>query len=535
MGSRVELFAAIRRDERVEGLSIRQLADRHNVHRRTVRQALESAVPPERKTPVRVSRRLEEFKPVIDTMLREDLDAPRKQRHTARRVLARLVDEHGAGEVSYSTVRDYVAKRRPEIAIEADRQFGEGFVPQTHAPGAEAEVDFADLWVILRGVKTKTQLFTLRLSHSGRAVHRAFPTQGQEAFLEGHVWAFEQLGGVATVHIRYDNLKAAVSRVLIGRNREESHRWTAFVSHYGFDTFYCRPGVEGAHEKGGVEGEGGRFRRNHCVPMPKVDSIGQLNDLLAAADAKDDRRRIANRARTVGTDFLTEAPLLRPLPSADFPTWLTLEPRVDRYARVTVRQCFYSVPAKLIGRRVRVRLGACTVTIFDGPRQVAVHERITVRGDQSLNLDHYLEVLQRKPGALPGATALVQSRAAGVFTQAHEAFWVAARHRLGDSKGTQALVGVLLLHRHLPAEDVIAGITAVLRVESVSPDLVAVEARKSTHTEGPVPLGLILPRVVDLGAHRALGEVDVHVELPGDDRPLPSVAPYDDLLTGAGS
>lgn len=59
MGSRVELFAAIRRDERVEGLSIRQLAERHKVHRRTVRQALESAIPPERKTPVRVSRRLE--------------------------------------------------------------------------------------------------------------------------------------------------------------------------------------------------------------------------------------------------------------------------------------------------------------------------------------------------------------------------------------------------------------------------------------------------------------------------------------------
>ena len=168
MGSRVEQFAAIRRDERVEGLSIRELADRHHVHRRTVRQALASAVPPERKTPVRVSRRLEAFKPVIDAMLRADLDAPRKQRHTARRVLARLVDEQQAVDVSYSTVRDYIARRRPEIAIEAGRQLADGFVPQTHPVGAEAEVDFADLWVVLRGVKTKTQLFTLRLSYSAR-------------------------------------------------------------------------------------------------------------------------------------------------------------------------------------------------------------------------------------------------------------------------------------------------------------------------------------------------------------------------------
>ena len=90
-------------------------------------------------------------------------------------------------------------------------------------------------------------------------------------------------------------------------------RWTAFRSHYGFDAFYCHPGQEGAHEKGGVEGEGGRFRRNHCVPMPKVDSIEELNVLLAAADAKDDHRRIENRSQTVGHDFVFERETGRPL------------------------------------------------------------------------------------------------------------------------------------------------------------------------------------------------------------------------------
>ena len=108
---------------------------------------------------------------------------------------------------SYSTVRDYVARRRPEIVAEAGKPLEAGCVPQAHEPGAEAEVDFHDLWVILRGVKTKTALFTMRLSYSGRAAHRASLSQGQEAFLEGHVYAFGRLGGVPLEKIRYDNLQ----------------------------------------------------------------------------------------------------------------------------------------------------------------------------------------------------------------------------------------------------------------------------------------------------------------------------------------
>lgn len=530
----MELFAAIRHDRRVEELSIRELADKHHVHRRTVRQALASALPPPRKTPQRSAPKLDGFKSAIDGMLRADLDAPRKQRHTARRILARLVDEHAANDLSYSTVRDYVARRRPEIAAEAGRSVQEAFVPQTHAPGAEAEVDFADLWVVLRGVKTKVFLFTMRLSASGKAAHRAFPTQGQEAFLEGHVYALGRFGGVPTRHVRYDNLKAAVSRVLFGRDREESQRWVAFRSHYGFDAFYCHPGIDGAHEKGGVEGEGGRFRRTHCVPMPAVDSMEELNQLLAKADARDDHRRIAHRLITVGADFAAEQQHLAPLPTEVFATWLTVTPRVDRYGRVMVRQCQYSVPARFIGRRLRVHLAASTVTVFDAATIVALHERSTRRGDQVLLLDHYLEVLARKPGALPGATALAQARTAGTFTPAHDAFWAAARKALGDGAGTRALIQVLLLHRHLPAEQVLAGINAALSVGSINPDVVAVEARKHAQNGSPAtpPMSTsVAGGVVSLTERRLVEQAG----LPGDDRPLPSVAAYDQLLGKATS
>jgi hypothetical protein len=196
---RVEQFAAIRHDARVEGLSIRELAAKYRVHRRTVRQALANAVPPPRKTPARSSPKLDPFKAAIDAMLWADTTAPRKQRHTARRILHRLIEEHDAGEgLSYSTERDYVRIRRAQIDVEAGRRV-EVSVPQKHPPGAEAEVDFGEVWVMLRGVKTRCHMFVFWLAHSVKVIHQIYPTQGQEAFLEGHIEAVNAIGGVPTV------------------------------------------------------------------------------------------------------------------------------------------------------------------------------------------------------------------------------------------------------------------------------------------------------------------------------------------------
>jgi len=256
MRSRVELFEQIRRDRRHGDLSIRELAEKHGVHRRAVRQALASSMPPPRKTyPPRPRPATDPFASVIDGWLRDDQDAPKKQRHTARRVWQRLVAEHGA-TLSEVTVSRYVARRRVELGL-VQREVS---IPQTHPAGAEGEVDFGEFYATVAGVWVKCWMFVMRLSYSGRAFHVAFGTQAQEAFLEGHVLAFEHFGGVP-VRVRYDNLKPAVVRVLKGRDRTESERFTALRSCYRFDSFFCRPGLEGAHEKGGVEGEIGRFRR----------------------------------------------------------------------------------------------------------------------------------------------------------------------------------------------------------------------------------------------------------------------------------
>jgi hypothetical protein len=122
-------------------------------------------------------------------MLRADLDAPRKQVHTVKRVFDRLVAEHEMEGISYAIVADYARWRRPAIRVEEGRGPAQVFIPQVHRPGAEAEVDFGDVWIMLAGVLTKCYLFTFRLSYSGKSVHRVTVSCGQEAFFEGHMHA----------------------------------------------------------------------------------------------------------------------------------------------------------------------------------------------------------------------------------------------------------------------------------------------------------------------------------------------------------
>ena len=500
----MQLYEQIRRLHEREELSIRALARRFGVHRRDVRAALESSVPAPRRSPERLAPKMDEFKAIIDGWLEADRALPRKQRHTARRVWQRLVDEHQA-DVGESTVRRYVkvVRERQETPLI------DVAVPQHHSLGEEAEVDFGSIHVYLAGVLTEVAMFVMRLSASGRSFPVAYLNEAQEVFLDGHVRAFAHFGGVP-VRVRYDNLKAAVVKVLKGRDRVESDRFVALRSHYGFESFFCLPGIGGAHEKGGVEGEIGRFRRRHLVPIPKVGSMAELNDLLLDSALVDDRRRIAHRRITVGEHFDLEAPELRPLPVEAFDVSVVGSNRVDTKSRVCVRQVHYSVPVRYVRQRLDVRVSAETIEVLDGAQVVARHGRGR-KGDEVLVLDHYLEVLVRKPGAMLSATPLVRARASGAFTDTHERFWAQARRRLGDAAGTRAMVEVLLGHRTMSADAIVAGITAALATGSVDAQVVLIEARRAGHDR---PVAAVIP----IGTR------------PGFERPAPTLDNYDQLL-----
>ena len=510
--SKVELYEKIRLAHRDERLSVRALAVRFRVHRRDVRAALLSPEPAPRKAPQREAPLTGAWHGWIREILVADRDAPRKQRHTAKRIRDRLAEEHGV-LISESQCRAVVARLRVEIAAEAGTP-AKVFVPQTRLPGAEGEVDWGQFDAVIGGQTVTLHLFSMWLAFSTRAFHRAYVNEAQESFTDAHVRAFERFGG-APRRVRYDNLKTAVVKILTGRDRTENERFIALRSHYGFESFFCEPGIAGAHEKGGVEGDIGWFRRNHLTPVPAFDTLADLNAYLERCDTADGQRWVTGRGPGAGERVHAlaglEQPALWPLPGERFAAVTRLSARVDTKSRVCVRQCFYSVPQRFAGRRLDVRLGADRVEVFDGGHRVAVHPRAVGKGVEVLVLDHYLEVLTRKPGALLNASALARARTTGTFSPTHDRFWTFARSKLGDRNGTRALIDVLLLHRQLPADALIAGMIAAMSVGSVDAAVVAIEARKTIQTADAV--------VVPIGEH-----------LARFDRPKPSLAHYDQLL-----
>src|SRR5215217_7814644 len=147
------------------------------------------------------------------------------------------------------------------------------------------------------------------------AAFRAYRRATQQAFLDAHEHAFQYFGRVFR-RLCYDNLSAAIKRVLRGSRREETARFVAFRSHWRFAAEFCTPAE--AHQKGGVENEIGTFRRQHWVPVPQAHDLADLNAQLLRACQADEGRILSGRQESVGVALLIERAHLLPLADEGF-------------------------------------------------------------------------------------------------------------------------------------------------------------------------------------------------------------------------
>jgi len=382
----MEQVGTIRHLVLAEGWTIRRVARELRVSRNTVRRYLAGAEAGMRKPAARGRPVLERVQARLEALLAE---APRwthgKQRLTAMRLHGLLREEGHA--VGATLVKAYVAewkRRRQEV-----------FVPLVYAPGDLGEVDFFEVWVDIADVRQKAWLFVLRLMASGRDFAWLYPRQDQVCFLDGHVRAFAHVGGVPH-RLLYDNLRAAVVRVLVGAGRVLTARLQALVTHYAFEPCFARPGT--GHDKGGVESRGRAIRWQDLVPIPAGPDLETVSTaLLARLDARLATQRDAT-GRTLGERFATEEPQLLPLPARPFAAAAVHVLPVSRRALVTLAGASYSVPEGWAGLEITAHVGPTTVTLV-GPDGRVTHPRGRF-GTKAIDYRHYLRELARKPQAV---------------------------------------------------------------------------------------------------------------------------------------
>lgn len=373
-----------------DGKSQRQIARELGLHRDTVRKLLAKdaeEIPHYKQREKKHRPVLGPYVAIIDQWLQEDEQAPRKQRHTAKRIFERLKDEYGF-EGGYSTVKDYLVQvRKKPVQV---------YLPLAFQPGEMGQVDWGTVEAVIAAVRQKLQLFTLVLNYSGAHYVQAFDRQNQESFFEGHANAFVFFGGVPRT-LTYDNLKSAVNRILQGKAREENERFVAFRSAWLFESRFCNPAK--GNEKGRVENMVKYAERNYFTPLPVFGSLDELNAWLRERCLAYQQTCQARQRETVSERLALEKPHLLTLPAHLPQCYRILPVNADKSALVQFETNRYSVPSEYAYKSLWLKAFVGRIEITDEKEVLAVHTRLYGKYQESIRFEHYRKVLERKPGA----------------------------------------------------------------------------------------------------------------------------------------
>lgn len=448
----MDQYEYIRTARRVYKKGIREIERETGHSRPTIRKVLAGEYAGYKERESQSYPVLEAHRGSIERWLKEDQERPKKQRHTARRIYRRLVEEEGY-EGSESNVRYYVRMAKAKLETGSSS----AFLILKPDCGREADADWGRAMALLRGAKTPFHYFCLRPRFSGKHFVCAYPCEKQEAFFDAHVKAFNFFGGVFS-RIIYDNLTSAVRKVLQGRNRIEQDSFIRFRSFYNFEARFCNPGS--ANEKGGAEGAIGYVRRNYMVPMPVADSFEELNERLLKSCLLYGGHVIEGRTETVDALFEKEREHLIALPSVPYSNVRVLDAKVDKYSTVMADKNHYSVPTPHVRLKVKIQLSIDRIEIFYGGKKIASHERLFGNNKWQLNPQHYLELIRRKPGAFESALVIRQWRPS--WPPCVEKLLERFKEKQGETAGIKDFIAVLMLYRDYDKNEIEAAVELAL-------------------------------------------------------------------------
>jgi len=393
----MSMFAKVRRLFHRDDLSISEIQRRTSLSRNTIKVWLKETRPDNYKYPQRpkVDGKLTPFVPTLLLALDADSRRPKRDRRTALMLFEAIKKDGYTG--GYSILTDYVRNWRNDLITSSKS----AYVPLKFELGEAFQFDWSDEWLMIGGIYRKIQVAHTKLCASRAFFLSGYPTQTQEMLYDAHTRAFTALGGIPKRGI-YDNMKTAVDKVVKRTNgRVVNSRFYAMTAHYLFEPDFCN--VASGWEKGIVEKNVQDSRRRVWIEAKTqcFNSFEELNVWL------DERCRTLwseiehpNYAGiTLATALEQEQLSLMPMPTP-FDGYVEIVARVSSTCLVTVERNQYSVPCHLANRRATIHLYSNRVDVYTENANIACHKRLLGRDEVSYDWQHYIPLIEKKPGAL---------------------------------------------------------------------------------------------------------------------------------------
>jgi transposase len=388
-------FGKIRRLYFRDGLSISEISRRTSLSRNTIKAWLtkpEGTEPSYRRKPE--PGKLSAFETILIRALTCDAQRPKRDRRTTRALFAELRSHGYTG--GHTLVSDFVRAWRKHGGLSVTR----AFVPLQFGLGEAFQFDWSAEGLIIGGVFRRMQVAHLKLCASRAFVLVAYPSQGHEMRFDAHTRSFTALGGIARRGI-YAHLKTAVDQVKPGKTRVVNARFAAMASHYLFDTDFCN--VASGWEKGVVEKNVQDSRRRIWQEAGQrcFGGFTELNAWLLerCRQVWAETRHPDYGDLTIAEMLEHEQSSLMPMP-APFDGYVETLGRISSTGLATVARNRYSVPCEWVGQMVSIRLYPERVILVSAEGEIVAHDRLLDRGQTRYDWQHYLPLIERKPGAL---------------------------------------------------------------------------------------------------------------------------------------
>ena len=423
---------------------LRQLERETGIHRKTLRKVRDNSQPPgyQRTKPIEKTK-IGPYIKRIKAIIESDKQVHKKQRHTAKKIFEILQSEEFDG--GYTIVKDAVRQIK--------KTSKEVFMPLSQRPG-EAQVDFGQAVVKFTGTLKKVMFFVMSMVHSDAMFVMAFPRECTEAFMEAHVRAFDFFGCVPN-RISYDNTRIAITKILTHHKRKHTTEFKRLISHYLFEPHFCN--VRRPNEKGIVEGSVKYSRLNFMVPVPQVKDYDELNRLLRDCCRSDLNRILRGKRSLSKKQLLAEdrvAAIALPDDKFDYRKSTSTFASSESLVRYDTND--YSAPVSYAHHQTTIKASVRFIEVYHLDKLIAKHRRSWDRECQIFDPMHYLELLERKPGALDHARPLEDWQLPACFDTYRR---LLETHR---DNGTKEYIQILLLLNKYSITQIAKAITKAL-------------------------------------------------------------------------